>query len=93
MADAGTLFRDLPTRTPGKYNRATKVLSSTTVYFTGSIGHGAAVLVQNASNVTLYPTNGGPIAAAALTAGSLYEIGVKQVTIGGTGVVYVLHRK
>ena len=93
MADAGTMFRSLPTPTPGKYNRAVKVASNTTVAFTGSMGYGAAVLVQNASNVVLTPIQGGPIAAAALTAGQVYEIGVSKVTNGGTGVVYVLQKQ
>ncbi len=73
----------------GKYNTSTKVASSTAVAFSGS-NEGRAFLVQNASNVTVECSGGGEIVGTGLTAGTLYEIGVQKVTIGNTGVVYVL---
>ena len=53
----------------GTYNKSTKVLSNTTVAFSGS-NEGAAFLVENN--------------------GTIYDIGVKKVTIAATGVIYVL---
>ena len=73
----------------GTYNKSTKVLSNTTVAFSGS-NEGAAFLVENKSNVTIECSGGGTIAGTGLTAGTLYEIGVKKVTIAATGVIYVL---
>ena len=73
----------------GDYNHAQKVDSSTTVAFSGS-NEGRAFLVENKSNVTIECSGGGTIVGTGLTAGNLYEIGVKKVTIGSTGVVYVL---
>jgi len=73
----------------GKYNTSTKVASSTMVAFSGS-NEGRAFLVENKSNVTIECSGGGTIVGTGLTAGNLYEIGVKKVTIGSTGVVYVL---
>ena len=73
----------------GTYIKSTKVLSNTTVAFSGS-NEGAAFLVGNASNVVIHPSNGGTIGADGLVAGTLYPIGVKKVVIGNTGVIYVL---
>lgn len=73
----------------GEYNSATKVLSNTSVAFSGS-NEGRAFLVENKSNVTIECSNGGTIAGTGLIAGEVYPIGVKKVTIAATGVVYVL---
>jgi len=92
MADAGTLFRDTPTiRATGDYNRITKVPSSTTFHATGS-NAGAAFICENVSAVVIHAANGGVIPGSSLTADTLYPIGTKKVVIGGSGVVYVLHR-
>ena len=73
----------------GEFNSATKVLSNTSVAFSGS-NEGRAFLVENKSNVTIECSNGGTIAGTGLIAGEVYPIGVKKVTIAATGVVYVL---
>ena len=73
----------------GTYNKSTKVLSNTTIAFSGS-DEGAAFLVENKSNVTIECSGGGTIAGTGLVAGTLYPIGVQKVTIAATGVVYVL---
>jgi len=92
MADAGTLFRSLPTdQKLGDYNGITKVNSSTTVDFTGS-NAGAGFIVEDVTNVTIHGSGGGTLPGTTLTADTLYPIGVKKVVIGATGVVYVLHR-
>ena len=92
MADAGTMFRDTPTiRATGDYNRITKVPSSTTFHATGS-NAGAAFICENVSAVVIHAANGGVIPGSSLTADTLYPIGTKKVVIGGSGVVYVLHR-
>ena len=92
MADAGSLFRDTPSiRSTGDYNRITKVPSSTTFHATGS-NAGAAFICENVSAVVIPAANGGVIPGSSLTADTLYPIGTKKVVIGGSGVVYVLHR-
>ena len=92
MADAGSLFRDTPSiRATGDYNRITKVPSSTTFHATGS-NAGAAFICENVSAVVIDAVNGGVIPGSSLTADTLYPIGTKKVVIGGSGVVYVLHR-
>jgi len=73
----------------GEYNSATKVLSNTSVAFSGS-NEGRAFLVENKSNVTIECSNGGTIAGTGLIAGEVYPIGVKKVTIAASGVIYVL---
>jgi len=76
----------------GEYNSITKVASSTTTDFTGS-NAGAGFICENVSNVVIHPMNGGDsIPGTSLTADTLYPIGVKQVAIGSSGVVYVLHK-
>jgi hypothetical protein len=90
--DAGTMFRSSPTDYKlGDYNGITKVLSSTTVDFTGS-NAGAGFIVENTTNVVVHAAGGGTLPTAALNTKTLYPIGVKKVVIGGTGVVYVLHK-
>ena len=92
MADAGTMFRSLPSdQRLGDYNGITKVLSSTTVAFTGS-NAGAAFICEVVTNVVIHAANGGTIPGTSLTADTLYPIGTKKVVIGGSGIVYVLHR-
>ena len=94
MADAGTMFR--PTTGPserrlGEYNGVVRVASNTTVDFTGSAA-GAGFIVENVSNVVIHTPGGGTLPGSALTADTLYPIGVKQVAIGNSGIVYVLKR-
>ena len=92
MADAGTMFRSLPSdQRLGDYNGITKVLSSTTVAFTGS-NAGAAFICEVVTNVVIHGSGGGTIPGTSLTADTLYPIGTKKVVIGGSGIVYVLHR-
>jgi hypothetical protein len=92
MADAGTMFRSLPSdQGLGDYNGITKVLSSTTVAFTGS-NAGAAFICEVVTNVVIHGSGGGTIPGTSLIADTLYPIGVNKVAIGGSGIVYVLHR-
>ena len=78
-------------RSPGDYNRITKVDSSTTFFATGS-NPGAGFIVEVVTNVVIQAADGGTIPGSALTADTLYPIGVRKVTIGASGIVYVLHR-
>jgi len=75
----------------GDYNGITKVTANTTVAFTGSYA-GAAFICENVSNVVIHGSGGGTIPGTSLTADTLYPIGVDKVAIGGSGIVYVLHR-
>jgi len=77
---------------PGEYNKITKVASSTTVAFTGS-NAAAGFICENISNVSIEASNGGDvIPGTSLTADTLYPIGVRRVTIGSSGIVFVLHK-
>ena len=92
MADAGTMFRSLPSdQRLGDYNGITKVLSSTTVAFTGS-NAGAAFICEVVTNVVIHGSGGGTIPGTSLIADTLYPIGVKKVVNGSSGIVHVLHR-
>ena len=75
----------------GDYNKVTEVASSTTYHATGS-NSGAGFIVEDVSNVVIHTPGGGTIPGSALTADTLYPIGVKQVAIGSSGIVYVLKR-
>ena len=93
MADVqGTAFHSPPTdRQLGEYNGITKVASNTTVAFTGS-NAGAAFICEVVTNVVVHGSGGGTIPGTALLVDTVYPIGVKKVAIGGSGIVYVLHR-
>jgi len=85
--------RSAPNNTStGQYNKITKVPADTTVAFTGSnVGHG--FIVEVVSNVVITPSDGGDtIPGTALTADTLYPIGVSRVANGNDGIVYVLHK-
>ena len=91
MTDAGTMFRSAPlNRAIGDYNKVTKVANQS-VSFTGSFNAAAGIIVQ-ATDVTCSLSNGGTILGAALTAKTLYPLGVSHVETGASGVVYVLHK-
>ena len=75
----------------GDYNRVTPVASSTTFHATGS-NAGAGFIVENTTNVVIHCASGGTLGPNQLSTKTVYPIGVKKVVIGGTGVVYVLHR-
>ena len=78
-------------QTLGEYNGISKVASSTTVDFSGS-NAGAGFICEVVTNVTIHGAGGGTIPGTSLTADTLYPIGTKKVMIGGSGIVYVLHR-
>lgn len=75
----------------GDYNRVTKVTANTSVAFSGSRS-GAGFIVENVSNVTIDCSSGGALPGSTLSTDTLYPIGVRKVTIGASGIVYVLHR-
>ena len=87
---AGRSKADL-VRKVGDYNGITKVSSNTTVAFTGS-NPGAGFICEATNNVVIHGSAGGSIPGTSLTADTLYPIGLKKVTIGASGIVYVLHR-
>ena len=92
MADAGTMFRSLPTdQKLGDYNGISRVAPNTTVAFTGS-NAGAGFIVEHVGNVTIHAAMGGSIPGSALLIDTVYPIGVKKVEIAASGIVYVLHR-
>jgi len=92
MADAGTMFRTAPTkRSLGDYNGITRVGPSTTAHFTGSYS-GAGFICENVSNVVITTPGGSAIPGTALTAKTLYPIGVEKVVNGSSGIVHVLKK-
>lgn len=92
MADAGTMFRSLPTdQKLGDYNGVTEVAASTTFHATGSKA-GAGFIIENVTNVVIYCAGGGVLGGDQCTVKVLYPIGVKKVVNGSSGIVHVLHR-
>ena len=90
--DAGGMYRTKAIdKNFGVYNSITKVLSSTTVAFTGSKA-GAGFICEVVTNVVVHGSGGGTIPGTSLTADTLYPIGVNKVVIGADGIVYVLHK-
>ena len=73
----------------GKYNKIIKENSSTTFEATGS-NEAKAFILENVSNVVIHGSGGGQIPGTALSADTLYEIGVKKVVIGSSGIAYLL---
>tara|TARA_B100001778_G_scaffold319660_1_gene309363 strand:- start:1041 stop:1310 length:270 start_codon:yes stop_codon:yes gene_type:complete len=73
----------------GKYNKIIKVNSSTTFEATGS-NEAKAFILENVSNVVVHGSGGGQIPGTALSADTLYEIGVKKIVIGSSGIAYLL---
>ena len=92
MADAGTMFRSLPTtQTLGDYNGVSRVGPSTTFHATGSRA-GAGFIIENVTNVLIHCASGGSLNGDQCTVKVLYPIGVKKVVNGSSGIVHVLHR-
>ena len=78
---------------PGRYINAIKIGPSATVDFTGSnYGYGA-FLIQDATNVEITASNGANLAAAAFNTKSIYDIGIRRIAVGATGVVYAFRRQ
>ena len=73
----------------GEYNKIIKVGSNTTFEATGS-NEAKAFILENVSNVVIHGSGGGQIPGTALSADTLYEIGVKKVVIGSSGIAYLL---
>ena len=92
MADAGTMFRSLPTtQTLGDYNGVSRVGPSTTFHATGSRAV-AGFIIENVTNVVIHCASGGSLDGDQCTVKVLYPIGVKKVVNGSSGIVHVLHR-
>ena len=73
----------------GKYNKIIKVGSSTTFEATGS-NEAKAFILEDVSNVVVHGSGGGVIPGTALSADTVYEIGVKKIVIGSSGIAYLL---
>jgi|TARA_R110000751_G_scaffold289373_1_gene395599 energy-converting hydrogenase Eha subunit B len=58
------------------------------LHLTGSNDNSAGFIVESAGNTVITPTEGDAIAASALTAKTLYEIGVRVVS--GSGTIHVV---
>ena len=56
---------------------------------TGSNDNSAGFIIETAGNTVITPTEGDAIAASALTAKTLYEIGVRVVS--GSGTIHVVY--
>jgi energy-converting hydrogenase Eha subunit B len=59
------------------------------LHITGSNDNSAGFIVESAGNTVITPTEGDAIAASALTAKTLYEIGVRVVS--GSGTIHVVY--
>ena len=59
------------------------------MYFTGSLVGSSGFIIQSAGNSVIWPTDGDTITASALTAKSVYDIGVYKIS--GSGTISVLY--
>ncbi len=74
----------------GKYNRIQQVGASTTFEPTGS-NMGRAFVVAAGTAYKIFGANGGHITGSApVSAGRMYEVGVKRVETGAGTTVYIL---
>ena len=89
----GIAGRTRPTkRRTGDYNAISTVAAGTTAWFTGS-ACAAGFICESVAEVVITAPGGSTISGSALTAKTLYPIGVEKVTIGaGGGIVHVLRR-
>jgi hypothetical protein len=71
-----------------KFSKIKTQISGST-HYTGSLKGSSGFIIINAGNSTIWPTAGDSITASSLTAKTLYEIGVKQIS--GSGTVSVLY--
>jgi hypothetical protein len=78
---------------PGRYVQAVRVGSSTIVDFTGSLYGYGAFLIQDATNVEITASNGVGLPGAAFNTKTMYDIGIRRINIGATGVVYAFRRQ
>ena len=70
-----------------------KSQTSGSTFYTGSLAGSSGFIVQEvpaANEVFITPTDGDAIDASVFTTGTLYEIGVKQVS-GSGGIVHVVY--
>ena len=72
----------------GKYNKVITVGNSVTYHATGS-NEASAFMIGN-TDTTITFSGGGAAAGTAFNTKEVYEIGVKKVVNGGSGVVYLL---
>ena len=71
-----------------KFHRTVKV-ANTDMHITGSKGGSKGFIIETAGNTVITPVQGTGIAASALNAKSVYEIGISRVS--GSGTVHVLY--
>lgn len=76
---------------PGRYVEPIRIANDS-VELTGSLYGYGAILVQNASGLEVTASNGTVIDAAVFTANTIYDIGLKRVVTGASGIVYVFKR-
>ena len=86
-----TMSGSFVSRTAGSYSTSAKfkqietVTADTDFYATGSFAGSKGFIVQTAGNSVITPIQGDSIAASAVTAKTLYEIGVNRVS--GSGLI------
>ena len=74
---------------PSSFHRIKEVPASTTFEPTGSVRN-TAFLVEQGSNYTLTPADGGADLTAGLVTGQVYNIALKKVVNGGGTIVQLL---
>ena len=86
---SGASDRTAPTvKDDAKFSTIKTQISGST-HYTGSLKGSSGFIIINAGNSTIWPTAGDSITASSLTAKTLYEIGVRQIS--GSGTISVLY--
>jgi hypothetical protein len=85
---SGRTAPSLGTIPSAKFSRV-KTVASASFFATGSQRGASGFIIKSAGNVMISPTVGDAIQASDLTVGTLYEIGVHQIT--GSGITHLVY--
>jgi hypothetical protein len=77
------------TKDDAKFHKILSLSGSRITHFTGSAKGTSGFIIQTAETGMIWPTEGDAIAASALTAKTLYEIGVSKIS--GSGIHHVIY--
>ena len=81
--------RSQPTyKSSGKFNKVVE-FGAGDHYLSGSSDGAGGFIIQTAGTTVLHPVEGAPVAASAINAKEVYEIGLSRIT--GSGTVSVLY--
>jgi hypothetical protein len=78
-----------PIKDDAKFGKIKTISDGKINHLTGSLAGSSGFIVQTAGEMEIIPTEGDAIRADVVTAKTLYEIGVRQVS--GSGTVHIIY--